>query len=332
MTALKGRDIERFLARPDLSEGVVLVYGPDAGLVRENAAAIILQLGGSATTLDMASSEPGDLTVEAKTPSLFGERRIIRVRGTSRGLAEEVKGLLEDSAGSVTIIEAGNLTPKDTLRSSVEAARLGRALPCYGDTDETILRLLEQSFAEAKIELDQGVSVALRDVLGSDREVTRREIEKLVLYARETRKLTRADVSLLVADSASSALDEIADSIGTGHLDQLEVSLTRALTSNVDPQRILAVVTQHFGALRRWRTIVDAGRSVRDALDSGWPKPHFSRRNALEQQVRLWSDKALSEAQAALLQTTKTSRTMSGIDESVLRRTCLSLARIAATL
>ena len=35
MTALKAHEVERFLKKPDLAEGVFLAYGPDAGLVRE---------------------------------------------------------------------------------------------------------------------------------------------------------------------------------------------------------------------------------------------------------------------------------------------------------
>ena len=35
MTALRAHEVERFLKRPDLDEGALLAYGPDAGLVRE---------------------------------------------------------------------------------------------------------------------------------------------------------------------------------------------------------------------------------------------------------------------------------------------------------
>ena len=37
MTALKAHEVARYVARPDLSEGVFLAYGPDGGLVRETA-------------------------------------------------------------------------------------------------------------------------------------------------------------------------------------------------------------------------------------------------------------------------------------------------------
>ena len=41
MVALKTSDIESFVARPDPSRAIVLVFGPDAGLVSERVDAII---------------------------------------------------------------------------------------------------------------------------------------------------------------------------------------------------------------------------------------------------------------------------------------------------
>ena len=41
MTAIKAADVERFIARPDPSQPIVLVYGPDAGLVRERVDALV---------------------------------------------------------------------------------------------------------------------------------------------------------------------------------------------------------------------------------------------------------------------------------------------------
>jgi DNA polymerase-3 subunit delta len=89
-------------------------------------------------------------------------------------------------------------------------------------------------------------------------------------------------------------------------------------------------VTQHFSALRRWRTQFDAGRSASEAIDSGWPKPHFSRRASLEQQVRLWNDATLAAAAEKLLLTTAESRKSYGMSETIIRRALLSLARQAA--
>ena len=88
MTALKAHEVERFVKRPDLEAGVILVYGPDTGLVRETAHRLAQYYAGKdadgmgLVTLDGGEidGDPGRLLVEARTSSLFGEKRVVRVR------------------------------------------------------------------------------------------------------------------------------------------------------------------------------------------------------------------------------------------------------------
>lgn len=339
MTALKAHEVARFLARPDLSEGIFLAYGPDAGLVRETAQRLIRQLSGddpeaaSIVTLDgpEVDADPSILAVEARTISLFGGKRIVRVRGAGKSLVMTLSELKDDPAGAAIVLEAGNLTPKDALRALVEAAKLGRALPCYPDTDETLQALIRESFNKDGIRVDADVVTTLREILGNDREITRRELEKLTLYAAKSKVLTREDVLLLCADNGMLVIDAILDATGGGHAERLELALNRALSSAVDPQRLLAMATSHFANLRRWRTEVDAGKTPRAVLDGLRPKPHFSRAGSLEQQLRLWSDAALAAASERLLQATTDSRRRPALAESSLRRALLAICMMAAS-
>lgn len=338
MTALKAHEVERFVNRPDISEGVFLVYGPDAGLVREIGQKLTRRFAGddagsmNLVTLEGSEldSEPGRLAVEAKTISLFGEKRVVRVRGAGKSLVLPLTELLDDPGGAAIVLEAGNLAPRDALRALVEGARSGRALPCYPDSEETLLRLINDSFSKAGIRAAPDVATTLRDTLGNDREITRRELEKLLLFAQESKELTRNDVLTLCADNAALVLDEIVDAAGTGHAARLDAALDRALAAAVNPQQLLASAQQHFSALRRWRGEVDAGRSPREVLDTARPKPHFSRKAALEQQLRLWSDEALAAASERLHAATADSRKRYGLAETVAGRALLAVCMMAA--
>jgi DNA polymerase-3 subunit delta len=101
MTALKAHEVARYLARPDLREGVFLAYGPDAGLVRETGQRLLTHLAGAddaeIVVLDAGEldSDPGRLAVEAKTDSLFGGRHVVRVRGAGRALTTILSGFTE---------------------------------------------------------------------------------------------------------------------------------------------------------------------------------------------------------------------------------------------
>jgi DNA polymerase-3 subunit delta len=338
MTALKAHEVARFLIRPDLTEGIFLAYGPDAGLVRETAQRLIRQLSGddpeaaSVITLDGAEvdADPSILAVEARTMSLFGGKRIVRVRGAGKSLVMTLTELRDDPAGAAIVLEAGNLAPKDALRALVEAATLGRALPCYPDSDETLQALIRETFNQNGIRIDADVVATLREILGNDREITRRELEKLCLYAASSKNLTREEVLLLCADNGMLAIDAILDATGGGHAEKLELALNRALSSAVDPQRLLAMCTIHFANLRRWRTEVDAGKAPRMVLEGLRPKPHFSRISSLEQQLRLWSDAALATATDRILQTTADSRRRPALAEASLRRALLAICMMAA--
>src|SRR3979411_3438041 len=92
MVALRGKEIDAFLARPDPGRPIILLYGPDSGLVRERAEALLasavhdpsdpfslVRLDG-----DELSAEPSRLVEEAMTIPMFGGRRAIRVRAGSR--------------------------------------------------------------------------------------------------------------------------------------------------------------------------------------------------------------------------------------------------------
>lgn len=339
MTALKAHEVQRFLARPDLNEGIFLAYGPDGGLVRETAQRLIRYLSGE----DPASAdvfifdgpeldaEPGRLITEARSISLFGGKRIIRVRNASKSLVMPLTELRDNPAGTAIVLEAGNLAPRDALRALVEAAKLGRALPCYPDTDETLTNLMRETFNQAGIRVDSDVVPTLREILGNDREITRRELEKLTLFAASTKSLTREDVLTLCVDNGALAIDAILDATGGGHAEKLEMALNRALSSSVNPQQLLAMLTNHFANLRRWRVEVDGGKSARAVLDNVKPKPHFSRIGQLEQQLRLWTDPALAQASERLLQATSDSRRKPALATAVLHRTTLALCMMAAT-
>src|SRR5258708_3820679 len=101
MTALKAAQVDAFVARPDPARPVVLVFGPDAGLVRERAEALIhsavddprdpfalARLSG-----DELAAEPSRLVEEANTIPLFGGPPAAWGKAGSRNFGAAVQGL-----------------------------------------------------------------------------------------------------------------------------------------------------------------------------------------------------------------------------------------------
>src|SRR5580704_35269 len=225
MTAIKAADVDAFVARPDPKRPVVLVFGPDAGLVSERANALVkasvndpndpfalARLEGEDLT-----AEPSRLVEEAQTIPLLGGRRAVWVKAGSRNIAPAVEALLEvrDSECRV-IIEAGDLRRNSPLRVLCERAKNAAALPCYADSERDRTRLIDDEMRAAGLELAPDARALLIPLLGGDRAASRNEIRKLALYARGQGQVGIDDVTAVVSDASALALDDIVDAAFPG--------------------------------------------------------------------------------------------------------------------
>src|SRR5271155_22754 len=132
MVAVKPQDVDAFVARPDPARPVVLVFGPDTGLVSERVNALIkASVDAPAAPFALArlegedvSTAPSRLIEEAQTIPLFGGRRAVWVKAGSRNIAPAVEALLGARALECrVVIEAGDLRRNAPLRALCERAK-----------------------------------------------------------------------------------------------------------------------------------------------------------------------------------------------------------------
>ncbi|TIW38893.1 MAG: DNA polymerase III subunit delta, partial [Mesorhizobium sp.] len=160
MAQKKGYEVDSWLARPDPAMSIVLLYGPDRGLVAERARAFAGKTGlplddpFSVVRLDGAEvdRDQGRLLDEARTVPMFSDRRLLWVRNASgqKALADDVKALTSEPArDAIILIEAGDLKKGTGLRAIVEAAGNAIALPCYADEARDIDIVIDDELRKA---------------------------------------------------------------------------------------------------------------------------------------------------------------------------------------
>src|SRR5258706_4911843 len=231
MVALKTAEIEKFVARPDAARPVVLIFGADAGLVRERAEKIVkasvddpedpfslVRLEG-----DDLSGDAGRLVDEANTIPLFGGRRAVWLKAGSRNIAPAVARLLAcPPTDCRVVIEAGDLKRGAPLRNLCERAKSAVAIPCYVDGERELSRLIDEEMQAASLSISPDARAALVPLLGGDRQGSRNEIRKLALYAHGKGQVTLDDVVAVVSEASALALDGIIDAMFAGRLTEAE--------------------------------------------------------------------------------------------------------------
>src|SRR5579871_3844614 len=206
MVAVKPSEVDSFVARPDPKRPVVLVFGPDSGLVSERANALIKSAVDDVNDpfalarLDGEdlSAEPTRLVDEAQTISMFG-KRAVWVKAGSRNIAAAVEPLLALPAFECrVVIEAGDLRRNAPLRAIIEKAKNAAALPCYEDNELARGRLIDGEMREAGLTLAPDARAMLIPLLGGDRQASRSEITKLAMYAQGQDQVTVEDIAAVV--------------------------------------------------------------------------------------------------------------------------------------
>lgn len=295
MVALRGKDIDTFLARPDSTRPIILLYGADAGLVRERAEALVksavddlndpfsmVRMDG-----DDLAAEPSRLVEEAMTVPLFGGRRAIRVRAGSKNFSSGVDTLTEMPLKDCRIvIEAGELRPELPLRKVCEKAKTAVTIACYPDTERDLTRLIEEELRLSNLRMAADARATLMSLLGGDRQASRNELRKLTLYAHGTGEITLDDVMAVVADASELKIDPIVDGAFAGNPAAVEVEFNKAMVAGTYPGMIMMAAQRQAALLHKASLLMDAGSSASSAVESGFPRLHFSRKAIVEAALR----------------------------------------------
>ncbi len=337
MTAVKSSDVDDFVARPDPKLPVVLVYGPNAGLVRERVEALVhasvddprdpfcfVQLEG-----DLLASEPSRLVEEAHTISLFG-RRAVLVKAGAKNFAPAVEALLAAPPVECrVVIEAGDLRRNAPLRTLCERAKNAVALPCYADDARALARLIDEEMRAAALTITPDARAALIDSIGGDRLASRGEIRKLALYAHGKRQVTLEDVAAVIADASALAADSIADAAFAGEVSEVDEQYAKARSAGTSPGTIAGSAVRQAIDLHRARLAIDAGADVDAALGLFRPPVHFKRRPRIEAALRKWTSARLEQAMLELAQAAFAVRARPALADAVAERALLMVAQSA---
>jgi len=335
---IKTGDADRFVAKPPKDLSAVLVFGPDQGLVRERAEllmkSVVSDLGDPFRVADLdeqvLSNDGARLFDEAAAISMLGGRRVVRVRGAGNGLAKLFESFLEEHAGdALVVVEGGDLSKRVGLRRVFEDDDKAYAVACYADNERNLADVVRDGLKEFGLTISHEALEDAVSRLGSDRGITRREIEKLALYAQGQKQVALADVEAVMGDEAEARIDEVCDAAGTGDLPKLDLALERLWVADTSPVAIIRLALQHFQRVALLKTFIARGEPADAAIRRLRPPVHFMRVAAMKQQAQRWDEGRLGEALDLLREAEALAKTTAVPAEAATGRALLSVAAMA---
>lgn len=297
------RDIESFVQRPHPAARVILVYGPDDGLMRERSA----QMGKTVVedlsdpfnvvvlSADSLGSDPARLPDEANAISMMGGRRLIRVEDAGDKLTVLIKDYLQNpNDNTLIILEAADLGPRSTLRGLCERAKNAAALPCYVDDERNLGQIIRQMLHTAGLQGDMDAVNWLAANVSGNRQKVRSEIEKLMTYkGKDKAPVTLAEAQAICGQAGAQGLDDLVYNMAGNNPEAALKAYATLMDEGVAEIAVLRAIQNHFRRLHLVKSITNEGQHLDEAMKTLSPPVFFKQEAQFKAQVGKWPIRTL---------------------------------------
>ena len=293
------RQIESFTKSPDKSARVILVYGPDSGLVRERCSiigkTIVDDLNDpfnvASLSINGLLEDPSRLVDEATAISMMGGDRLIRIEGGGDKLTVILKAYLESpSESSLVVVQAGELSPRSSLRKLCESAKNAAALPCYVEDERGVAGVIRETIRAENKAIDQDAVSWLSANISGDRAKVRSELEKLVIYKGDDETpISMADAQAACGGAGQQDFDNLIYAVAGRKTEEALKAYNILMQEGVAFIAILRSLQNHFRRLHIVKSYMNSGMDLEISMKKLTPPIFFKQVPFFKGQINSWS-------------------------------------------
>ncbi len=271
--------------------------------------------------LDLSEVSLAEVLDRARTPSLMAPFQVFFVRGVKnlygRGSHAEEFAAIEQyvkdpNPAAVLIFVADHISiPADVRRMEMtDKDRYERIRDTLGDfcgivelarVDEGDgVRWVMEKAQKEDVKVEQDAARELVDALGADMMLVSRELEKLILFVAEKKRITLGDVETMVLAAKQRSLYELTDAISAKDKPRALAVLDALLSTSDGDDAAIGHLYMLARTFRQMLIILEKNvrdtRTIWQALWQGFRVPPFAAEDIIRQARRYKSRRELTRA------------------------------------
>ncbi len=221
--------------------------------------------------------------------SFFEKEKLILVSDVTDKILDLIKEIINTDTLEIKIILlAKKLEKKSKIRNFFEKNEKILIIPFYEDTPQTLLSIAKKILIENKINLSSANLNLIIDRSQGDRIVLKNELEKIINFCKNNKKLDSKDILKLTNLSENYSAGELVDNCLSKNKKKTLNILNENIPSNEDNILILRTFLNKLKRLRKLRLDLNKTNNVDQVINSFRPPIFWKDKNVIKQQIKIW--------------------------------------------
>ncbi len=249
-----------------------LIYGPDESVVNYRFNLIAKKVSPNLSdpflvvniTKEQLNQDPGIVIDEFYSLSFLGGRKLILIKETENSLSSTLKSLFSDKdfqqkSQNFILIQAGDLDKSSALRKLCEDNPSFAAIACYEEDEITIKSFIEKILVAKQIDFSPQITLYLYEKFGKNRQIIIAELQKIIIFLGESKKLTIDIIDKLTASEADITANEVVMNFAAKNFDIAILQSEKLFREGFEAITLIRFISNYFQKLYNAKVEIESG-------------------------------------------------------------------------
>lgn len=295
----------------------ILLYGEDVSSVNKKYKIILnefVKVGYEISDIPLENLKNNDTLLSEKFFSIpmFATNTlyIFRLLEKENSYTKFIQNLFENNNVCVSdnflVITAGGLDTTSSLRKYAEKSQFIASIGCYEDSDKNIEIFINNKLKTANFVFNNEVVSYIANNVGNNNLVIENEINKLILYKNNDKKLTLDDVKKCITDISKTSIDDFCNNFCLLNKEETFRNLKKMFAENVELIVIIRSLVRCFLQLQRIYFLIENGNSIDNVFKT--EKIFWKQQINIKSYLNKWNLQKVNNFLELLLNIEKTSK------------------------
>ena len=278
-----------------------LLYGENDGLkkdILESIKIIVIQKEKDTEIISLSESDALDNGEKFYnilfSGSLFSKKKIVIIKDTKGKIVNLIEEIKDKNIENITIIIFSNiLDKKSALRNFFEKNSYTLTIPCYPDTEKDLEIIANNNFKKKKIIISRESINLLIEKSNYDRNNLRNEIEKIVSFCINKKKIDIDEIKSIINFSGEFKSDTLINECLCGNVRQYKKILSELYLTTLNQIFLFRILSKKIQRLLIIKESEPSGKGIESIMGSLKPPIFWKEKTIVKKQLSIWNLKSL---------------------------------------